>query len=181
MDTRNFELALEHLTHPSLISDFADDIISVLVRHAKDGDYTLPLAYYYTVQPSIKSSPALQSLFDAIARSSVIEAFEFSRAHADYMRRQLFQRLMFVVLDSKNGKETAERAFELTSLPFDAEEEEWFKEYLESGEGKRLKAAKDTLIMRRIATGHGPVVGDKASWATVLEGVKTGTGGRVQA
>ncbi|KAJ8108491.1 hypothetical protein ONZ43_g6408 [Nemania bipapillata] len=181
MDTRNFELALEHLTHPSLISDFADDIISVLVRHSKDGDYTLPLAYYYTVQPSIKSSSALQSLFDAIARSSVVEAFEFSRSHAEYMHRQLFQRLMFAVLDSKQGEDTAQRAFELTSLPFNADEEQWFKEYLESGEGKRLKAAKDTLIMRRIATGHGPVTGDKGSWATVLEGVKTGTGGRAQA
>ncbi|KAI1131464.1 nuclear pore complex assembly-domain-containing protein [Nemania abortiva] len=181
MDTRNFELALEHLTHPSLISDFADDIITVLVRHSKDGDYTLPLAYYHTVQPSLKSSTALQSLFDAIARTSLLEAFEFSRSHADFMHRQLFQRLIFVVLDSKNGDETAERAFELTSLPFNTDEEQWFREYLESGEGKRLKAAKDTLIMRRIATGHGAITGDKGKWATVLEGVKTGTGGRAQA
>ncbi|KAJ8120796.1 hypothetical protein O1611_g10272 [Lasiodiplodia mahajangana] len=181
MDTRNFELALEHLTHPSLISDFADHIITTLVQHSKEDDYTLPLAYYYTVQPSIKSPVALHSLFDAIARTSVLEAFEFTRAHADYMRRQLFQRLMFVVLDSKHGDVTASRSFELASLPFDTEEEQWFKEYLESGEGKRLKNAKDTLIMRRIATGQGAIAGDKGKWANVLEGVKTGSGGRPQA
>ncbi|KAI1117896.1 nuclear pore complex assembly-domain-containing protein [Nemania sp. NC0429] len=181
MDTRNFELALEHLTHPSLISDFADDIITVLARHSKDGDYTLPLAYYYTVQPSIRSSSALQSLFDAIARSNVVEAFSFSRSHAEYMRRQLFQRLIFVVLDAKPSDETAERAFELASLPLNTDEEQWFKEYLESGEGKRLKAAKDTLVMRRIATGHGAVTGEKGAWATYLEAVKTGSGGRAQA
>ncbi|KAI0554687.1 nuclear pore complex assembly-domain-containing protein [Xylaria curta] len=181
MDTRNFELALELLTHPSLISDFADDIITVLVRHSKDNDYTLPLAYYHTVQPSIQSSSALQYLFDAIARSSVLEAFEFSRSHADYMRRQLFQRLVTVTLDAGSKDETAaERAFELTSLPFDADEEQWFREYLESGEGKRLKTAKDTLVMRRIATGHGVATGDRGTWATVLEGFKTGSGGRAQ-
>ncbi|KAI1757714.1 nuclear pore complex assembly-domain-containing protein [Xylaria castorea] len=183
MDTRNFEIALQYLTHPSLISDFADDIITALVRHSKDHDYTLPLAYYHTVQPSIQSSNALQFLFDAIARSSVLEAFEFSRSHADYMRRQLFQRLVTVTLDSgsKEEDEAAERAFELTSLPFDADEEQWFKEYLESGEGKRLKTAKDTLVMRRIATGHGVTAGDRGAWATVLEGFKTGSGGRAQA
>ncbi|KAI1420420.1 nuclear pore complex assembly-domain-containing protein [Xylaria sp. FL1777] len=179
MDTRNFERALEHLTHPSLISDFADDIITVLVRLAKDGDYTLPLAYYHTVQPSIQSSSTLQSLFDAIAQSSVISAFEFSRSHADYMRRQLFQRLVLAVLDSRRSGEAAERAFELTSLPLDADEEQWFKECLESGEAKRFKTAKDTLLMRRIVTGHSISAGEKGSWATVLEGFKTGGGGRV--
>jgi len=181
MDAQKFELALEHLTHPSLISDFADDIITVLVRHAKDNDYTLPLAYYHTVQPSIKSSDALQLLFEAIARSSVLEAFEFSRSHADYMRRQLFHKLVSVVLESGPSEETAERAFELTSLPFDADEEQWFREYLESGEGKRLEAAKDTLLMRRIATGHAVASGEKGTWAILLEGFKTGNGGRAPA
>ncbi|KAI0509520.1 nuclear pore complex assembly-domain-containing protein [Xylaria bambusicola] len=179
MDTRNFELALEHLTHPSLISDFADDIITVLVHHAKDGDYSLPLAYYHTVQPSIQSSGALEALFDAVAQSNVMAAFDFSRSHADYMRRQLFQRLVLSVLGSGRGEEAAEKAFELTSLPLDADEEQWFRECLESGEAKRFKTAKDTLVMRRIVTGQSVGVNEKGSWATVLEGFKTGSGGRV--
>ncbi|KAI0142680.1 nuclear pore complex assembly-domain-containing protein [Xylariaceae sp. FL1272] len=179
MDSELFDTALEYLTHPSLISDFADDIITVLVRRVKDGDYTLPLAYYHTVQPSLQSSTALELIFDAMARSSVIEAFEFTRSHADYMRRQLFNRLVIAVLDSKKSQDSAERAFELTSLPFDEEEEQWFTECLESGEGKRSKSAKDTLLMRRIATGLPPAAGEKGTWATVLEGFKVGSGGRV--
>lgn len=181
MDTRNFELALERLTHPSLNADFADEIIIALARHAKDGDYSLPLAYYHTVQPSLRSSEAVQALFDATARCSVIEAFEFSRSHADYMRRPLFQRLVSAVLDpttQPGGEETADRAHELASLPLDADEEQWFLDYLERGEGKRLRAAKDTLIMRRIATGQGVPTSDKGGWATVLGGFKTGSGGR---
>ncbi|KAI0802921.1 nuclear pore complex assembly-domain-containing protein [Xylaria sp. FL0064] len=180
LDSRSFERALEHLTHPSLISDFADDIVTVLARSAaKDGDYTLPLAYYHTVQPSLKSSAAMEALFDAIARSSVVAGFEFARAHADFMRRQLFQRLVLVVLNSGRGEEAAERAFELTSLPLDEDEEQWFRECLESSEAKRLKTAKDTLLMRRIVTGDGVGAGEKGSWATLLEGFKAGSGGRV--
>ncbi|KAI1499107.1 nuclear pore complex assembly-domain-containing protein [Biscogniauxia marginata] len=181
MDAQSFELALEHLTHPSLVSEFADDILTVLVRHSKDGDYTLPLAYYHTVQPIIQSSPALELLFEALARSNVTEAFDFSRSHADFMRRRLFQKLVFSVLDSARDDESAERAFELTSLPFDAEEETWFTECLESGEAKRLNVAKDTLLMRRIATGNASFRGEKGTWAVVLEGFKKGSGGRVQA
>ncbi|GAP92609.2 putative nuclear pore complex assembly protein [Rosellinia necatrix] len=184
LDTRNFELALEHLTHPALISDFTDEILVALVRHAKDDDYTLALSYYHTVQPNIQSSAALQALFEAIARSSVIGGFDFSRSHADYMRRSLFQNLVAVVLDAEPDEDRASRAYELTSLPFDADEERWFREYLESGEGKKLKAAKDTLVMRRIATGHGGygiTGGDKGGWATVLEGFRTGSGGRTPA
>ncbi|KAI1171528.1 nuclear pore complex assembly-domain-containing protein [Nemania sp. FL0916] len=191
LDTRNFILALEHLTHPSLIPDFADDIITVLVRHAAkhhssntDGggaDYTLALAYYHTVQPSLRSPAALQALFDAVARASVVEAFEFARAHADTMRPQLFRRLIHVVLDPRPDEDVADRTFELASLPFDADEERWFRDYLEAGEGKRLKGAKDTIVMRRIATGRGALPADRPNWASILEGVKAGTGGRAQA
>ncbi|KAI1344369.1 nuclear pore complex assembly-domain-containing protein [Xylariaceae sp. FL0016] len=180
MDAQDFEAALTHLTHPSLIPEFADDIITVLIRHAKNGDYTLPLAYYHSVQPVLQDSSALRLLFDALARSSVIDALEFCRSHADYMRRQLFQRLVVVVLDSApaHKDELAAKAFELTSLPFDAQEELWFNECLESGEGKRLRAAKDTLLMRRIATGQATTGGEKGAWSVVLEGFKAGSGGR---
>lgn len=40
-------------------------------------------------------------------------------------------------------------------LPFDEEEEEWFEKYLLDGKGKGLFGAKDTVIVRRIATGRG--------------------------
>ncbi|KAI1385992.1 nuclear pore complex assembly-domain-containing protein [Hypoxylon trugodes] len=181
MDAQHFDVALQYLTHPSLEPDFVDDIITVLIRHAKNGDYTLPLAYYHSVQPIIQSSTALELLFGALAKSSVIDAFQFTRSHSDIMRHQLFQRLVLSVLESPRNDESAERARDLTSLPFDAEEEEWFKECLESGEGKRLATAKDTLLMRKIATGHVGSGGEAGTWAVVLEGFKTGSGGRAQA
>ncbi|KAI0008252.1 nuclear pore complex assembly-domain-containing protein [Xylariaceae sp. FL0662B] len=181
MDAKEFEVALQYLTHPSLQPDFVDDIITILVRNAVNGDFTLPLAYYHTVQPIVQSSPALELLFDALARTNVVEAFRFSRSHADFMRRQLFQKLVLSVLASPRNDESAERAFELSSLPLDAQEERWLEECLQSGEGKRLAVAKDTLIMRRIATGKGGLGGEKGTWGVVLEGFKTGSGGRPQA
>ncbi|KAI0891011.1 nuclear pore complex assembly-domain-containing protein [Annulohypoxylon nitens] len=181
MDALQFELALQYLTHPSLQPDFVDDIITVLVRHSKNGDYSLPLAYYHTVQPIIQSSAALELLFDSLARSSVVDAFQFSRSHADFMRRQLFQRLVLSVLGSTHNEGASEKALDLTSLPFDPQEEQWFKECLDGSEGKRLPVAKDTLLMRRIATGQTGYGGEAGTWAVVLEGVKTGSGGRTQA
>ncbi|KAL7619376.1 hypothetical protein AAE478_009914 [Parahypoxylon ruwenzoriense] len=181
MDAQKFDVALEYLTHPSLQPDFVDDIITALVRHAKNADFSLALAYYHTVQPVVESSSALGLLFDALAQSSVLDAFQFSRSHADFMRHQLFQRLVISVLEGPRNSESAERAFELTSLPFDAGEERWFKECLGSGEGKRLAVAKDTLLMRNIATGHSGHGSESGTWAAVLEGFKTGSGGRTQA
>ncbi|KAI5859845.1 nuclear pore complex assembly-domain-containing protein [Durotheca rogersii] len=178
MDAQKFDIALEHLAHPSLQPDFVDDILTVLVRQAKHSDFSLALAYYHTVQPVIQSSSALEHLFDALAQSSVPDAFQFSRSHADVMRRQLFQRLILSVLKASPSSASAERAFELTSLPFDAQEEQWFRECLEQGEGKRLPGAKDTLLMRKIATGQVGYGSDAGTWAVVLEGFKTGSGGR---
>ncbi|KAI0475681.1 nuclear pore complex assembly-domain-containing protein [Xylariaceae sp. FL0804] len=217
MDARSFGAALTHLTHPCLLPDFADDIIEVLVRHAArspssgdsdgdgggDADYSLPLAYYHAAQPVLRSPRALAALFDALARSSVAEAFAFARARADVERRALFQRLVTTVVggssssgggggkgpeaeskasrDGNNGgggERAAARAFELASLPLDADEERWFRECLEAGPGKRLRAARDTLLMRRIATGEAPRAGEKGTWGVVLEGFKTGSGGR---
>ncbi|KAH9905606.1 nuclear pore complex assembly-domain-containing protein [Xylariomycetidae sp. FL2044] len=182
MDSLNFDVALEYLTHPSLTPDFTDDIITILVRHAqKTRDFTLPLAYYHTTQPNLRSSIALEALFKALAASSVTDAFEFSRAHADTMRKTLFQRLILYVLENPGVDTSADRAYELTSLSFDADEERWFQEYLESGAGKRSKLAKDTLLMRRIATGDAKMRGEKGTWAVILEAFKAGSGGRAVA
>ncbi|KAI4861331.1 nuclear pore complex assembly-domain-containing protein [Hypoxylon rubiginosum] len=181
MDNQSFDVALQYLTHPSLQPDFVDDIVSVLVRHAPDGDYSLPLAYYQTVQPLVQSPSTLELLFRTLARSSIVDAFQFSRSHADFMRRQLFQRLVLTALESAGGDESGERALSLISLPFDAHEEQWFKECLESGEGKRLAVARDALLMRKIATNQATFGSETGTWAVVLEGFKAGSGGRVQA
>lgn len=42
---------------------------------------------------------------------------------------------------------------ELIGLPLDQNEEEWFEESLLHGRGRSLRGAKDTVMMRRLATG----------------------------
>ena len=42
----------------------------------------------------------------------------------------------------------------MISLPLDKDEENWFEEFLEEGNGRILAGANDTLIMRAIASGR---------------------------
>jgi hypothetical protein len=181
MDRHAFALALEYLTHPSLLPEFADDIVVALVRRvaSKDRDYTLPLAYWHTVQPVLKTPAAVEMLFDALAHAEPHEALRFSRAKPDATREQLFRRLVVTVLSGAGTDEVAEHASELASLPLDPIEERWFVDCLSRGEGKGFKAARDTLLMRRIALGEGlPTGGERGTWSVVMEAFKIGSGGR---
>ncbi|KAK3305763.1 nuclear pore complex assembly-domain-containing protein [Chaetomium strumarium] len=157
MDRKEFKFALEHLAHPSLPSEFADDIITVLVRHAKADDYSLPLAYYHTVQPVLQTAEALELLFGALARTSVTEALYLSRSWPDHTRQQLFGKLVSSVLEHPEA--VGARGKELVSLPLTGAEEKWFQEYMASGEGKKSKNAKAVVQMRQVVTGRhrGPV------------------------
>jgi hypothetical protein len=150
------------------------------VRHAEKDDYSLVLAYWHTVQPALKSSSALELLFGALARTSINEAFSMTRTHPPHARRMLFEKLIASVLDGKGGKHAANRAVELISLPLDETEEQWFEEYLSTGEGKGLKRAKDTMLMRKVATGRYSEAaiekGLSGQWAPILDGLKSGIG-----
>jgi hypothetical protein len=152
------QFALEHLAHPSLPSEFADDIITVLVRHAKADDYSLPLAYYHTTQPVLQTSSALELLFGALARTSVTEALYFSRTYPEHTRQQLFEKLVASVLEHPEA--VGARGKELVSLPLTGAEEKWFQEYVAVGEGRKNKNAKGVAQMRQVVTGRqrGPVV-----------------------
>jgi len=186
MDAADFDHALEYLTHPSLVPEFADEIITALARigsttQTGGEDYSPVLAYYYTMQPVLKTATATNVLFDAISESSVSEALRYSRARSQFMREQLFKRLVLSVVDvseADDTEEAADRAFELTSAGLDAQEEDWFRDALLSSEGKKVRVAKDTLLMRRIARGDAGPVSEKGAWSSVLEGFKKGSGGR---
>lgn len=115
---------------------------------------SLPLAYYHTVQPTFQSSGAVKKLFLAIAHMSVTEAYLFCQGQTDASHSHLFEALIAVVLSGSPDEITAARAVELVNLPFKPGEEDLFETYLTSGEGRSLKRAKDTLMMRRIATGR---------------------------
>lgn len=166
------------MAHPSLISDFADDIIIALVEHATDGDYDLALAYFHTVQPVLKTSRALELIFGAIAQTNVTEALLYSRTFPEHTREQLFRQMVAETLGNKS-----DQADELAFLPFDSVEEAWFEEYLSTGDGRNLKKAKDTLLVRKIASDRfGEIRTQRTSsqWGPVLEGIKLGIEGQLE-
>ncbi|CAI4215578.1 unnamed protein product [Parascedosporium putredinis] len=179
LDRHEFKAALEYISHPSLMPDFADDIIIAFARHSDDP--SLALSYFHTVQPVLKTPQALTLVFDAMADSSVAQAFHYSRTYPEHTRQLLFQRLITSVLDSPAGDEAGQRGLELISLALDADEEAWFEEYLTTDLAKH-KRARDTLVMRRIVTGKlEEAVTQKGlggQWASILEGMRQGLGNR---
>lgn len=191
MATDNPQVALQYLTHPSLIPTFPDEILEVLVRHAKNNDLSLPLAYYHTVQPTLTNQQAIEGLFSAMARTSVTEAFYFSRGQPGYGRRHMFEMLIALVLKNSPKDTIADRSIELVNLPLTQEEDQWFEEYLTQGEGRSIRKAQDTLMIRRIGTGKftesvsaGQINGRAMSgldWHTISEAIKDGLGPRSQA
>ncbi|KAM0279155.1 hypothetical protein ACHAO9_011818 [Fusarium lateritium] len=179
LDHQDFSRALEYICHPSLIPDFADDIITVLVRSASDHDYSIALSYFHAVQPILKTSAALELLFDAMAHTNVSEALFYSRTYPPHTRELLFNRLIAAVLDGQS-EDYSERATQLAFLPFDNPEEKWFEEYLLNGNGKNHKKAKDTLVIRKIACDQFADVSKirhGGQWAGILEGIKGGISG----
>ncbi|KAJ9158029.1 Protein ELYS [Coniochaeta hoffmannii] len=155
MDRNEFKFALEYLAHPSLPSEFPDEIVTILVRHAKDNDYSLPLAYYHTTQPVFKTSEALDLLFGALVSTSITEALFFSRKCPEHTRRLLFEKLVSTTLVQQEQSLGGVKTKELVGLPLDSFEEAWFQEYLTSGEGSKLKLAASTIETRQIITGLG--------------------------
>lgn len=174
--------ALEYISHPSLIPDFADDIITVLVRSAEDHDYSIALSYFYAVQPILKTSAALELLFNAMAHTNISEALFYSRTYPPHTREMLFSQLIAAVLDG-SSEDFSDRATELAFLPFDKSEEAWFEEYLLHGNGKNHKKAKDTLVIRKIACDQFAEVSkirNGGQWSGILEGIKGGISGHAE-
>jgi hypothetical protein len=175
LDQQEFEDALEYIAYPSLIPDFADDIITALVRNGED---SLALSYYYTVQPILSTSTALELLFEAMARNDATEALFFLRTQPEYIQETLFQRLISLALgDSQNA-----RVQDVAFLPFTTEEEAWFEQYLLHGAGKNIKKSKDTLLVRKLADNKFDELkqmrGNSGSWGPIVEGIRSGTDGQ---
>lgn len=52
------------------------------------------------------------------------------------------------------GQTRSRRAMELVGLPLDEDEEQWFEDVLLQGNASTLPGSKDTVMMRRLATGR---------------------------
>jgi hypothetical protein len=146
--------AIEYLTEPSIIPTFPDEILYALtLSHLPKHDDGLVIAYYHTACPPLASEKVQRSFFETLCRASVTEAFYFTRKYDETRRCKYLELLIHFVLNTSAGQTRSNRAMELIGLPFDNKEEEWFEESLLRGRGRNWHGAKDTVMMRRLATG----------------------------
>lgn len=147
------------------------------MRHAPNDGDSLALSYFYTVQPVLKSSAALELLFSAMSRTNASEALLYSRTHPENTRELLFRQLLATIFDSDRGGDISS---DLAFLPLEPTEEAWFEDYLLNGGGKGTKKAKETLLARKIASDQFAEVSKQrvgGPWAAVLQGIKGGIEG----
>ncbi|EED14591.1 conserved hypothetical protein [Talaromyces stipitatus ATCC 10500] len=155
LDRLEFQLALQYLTEPSLIPTLPDEILHVLtLQKLPRQDDSLAIAYYLTVSPPLESEKVQLSYFQTLCRASLTEAFYFSRKYDDDRRKRFLEHLILFVHKTPAGDLRGQRAIELLGLPLDEEEESWFEEYLLNGKVVALSGTRDTVLMRRLATGN---------------------------
>ena len=155
LDRGHLSNAVDCLTDPSLTPTFPDEILYTLIKHEKPDD-GLAMSYFLTVSPPLSNDKVLKSYFDLLATTNVTEAYIFATQQSEDKRRTLFENLIVNVLSKSDIENRAARAVELVGLPFTPEEESWFEECLLYGQAAQLTNAKDTAIVRRIATNKEP-------------------------
>lgn len=153
LDRAQFSRALEHLTDPSLALPFADEVLLTLLKHPKC-DSSLAAAFYISVSPPLKDRKTLDAYFELLSSNSLVEAYYFARRQDELNHETLFERLVAKVHQEKAGHARAARATLLAGLPFSSAEEGWFEDFLLDGKGSKLPGAKDSVMVRRIATGR---------------------------
>ncbi|CAI7614119.1 unnamed protein product [Penicillium bialowiezense] len=155
MDRLDFRRAVEFLAEPSLIPTFPDEILYALtLTQLPKHDNSLAIAYYLTAAPPLASSKVRAAFFEALARSNITEAFYFTRKYDEGHRQAFFEQLVEFVHKTVPGQTRSRRAMELVGLPLDDDEEQWFEDVLLQGNASTLPGAKDTVMMRRLATGR---------------------------
>jgi len=154
LDHCQWSRALEHLIDPSVpVLTFPDEILLTLIRHPKC-DNNLAMAYYLTLHPPLQNKETLDAYFDMLCDTSIVEAYRFGQKQAETNHKALFEVLIHSVHSEAAGDKRAGRALLLIGLPFTEEEETWFEECLLHGSASKCPGAKDSVLMRRIATGN---------------------------
>ena len=146
------KLALELLTDPSLTPTFSDQILYTLLQNSKL-DKSLAMAYNITVSPPLQDQKTLTAYFSFLSDTNIVYAYHFCQNRIVSQRKALFEKLILSALSSE-GEHTASRAETLIGLPFTDEEVGWFEDFLLHGKGSSCHGAKDSVVMRRIATGR---------------------------
>jgi hypothetical protein len=206
LDHLEFRTAVEHLSHPSIIPTFPDEILYTLMKGrdrlpsigvAKGtADDILPLAYYNCVKPPLDDEKTRNEFAKYLSGRNVTETYYWIRDRPDHEHKQLLEILMEQTLERSSwsrGEEAQlytreEKAVEFVSLPFNDEEEEFIEKFLTEGKGRTYVGAQDTVLMRRIAMGRLADVANEAgargqrhgnvNWEMLKDGVKQGLGPR---
>ncbi|GLI75477.1 hypothetical protein PoHVEF18_003731 [Penicillium ochrochloron] len=184
LDRLEFRRAIEFLAEPSLIPTFPDEILHVLtLSQLPKHDDSLAIAYYLTAAPPLATEKVQRAFFETLCRSNVTEAFYFTRKYDESQRRSYFEQLVEFVHKTPAGQTRSKRAMELVGLPLGEDEEEWFEETLLHGSARSFPGAKDTVMMRRLATGQMSGLGteleslggkkvDGLNWDTLRESMR---------
>ena len=210
LDHLMFETAVQHLTHPSIIQTFPDEILLALLRKGDRGDGEnagpkrandpLPLAYFDCARPPLQDARTRREFAKYISARNVTEAWFWIKSRPEHERRELLEILIDTTLftevsnhldhTARNKYPQSDRAMELVALPFEEEEDKWLETYLTEGKGRLHAGAQDTVLMRKMATGKLADVGKEGgyrgrrhyglSWEVLREGVKKGLGPRVR-
>ena len=91
-------------------------------------------------------------LFAQLIRTNVTGAYNLAKQNPSHQR--LFEQLVLSIHDEDASEARAQRALQLIGLPFTEEEETWFEESLLHGRAAKSLGAKDSVLMRRLATGN---------------------------
>jgi hypothetical protein len=110
------------------------------------------MAYYTSIRPPLATEEVVSAFFDLLIDTNVTEAYTFAKRSQRH--RNLFESLVKAVHEEEAGDRRAQRAAELIGLPFDEEESKWFEDCLLHGVAAKSPGAKDTVLMRRLATGN---------------------------
>jgi Nuclear pore complex assembly len=152
LDQGHAKQALEPLTDPSLTPTFSDQILYTLLQNSKV-DISLVMGYYITVSPPLDDQKTLRAYFSFLCDTNLVHAYHFCQTRAGSERESLFEQLVLAALSPKDDQHVL-RAEALISLPFTEMEMHWFEDFLLHGKGSSLHGAKDSVVMRRIATGR---------------------------
>jgi hypothetical protein len=155
LDHGQTEHALELLTDPSLNQTFSDQILYTVLQNPKV-EKSLALTYNATVCPPLDDRKTLDAYFGLLCETNIPFAYIFCQSRATLQRKELFENLVIAVLSSGRNQ-AASRAESLIQLPFNDEEIQWFEDCLLRGNAQSCHGAKDTVTIRRIATGKASV------------------------
>jgi hypothetical protein len=203
LDHAQYSVAVSHLTHPSIIPTFPDEILSTLLRAQnalgspsprKNGIEMLPLAYFDCVNPPLEDKNVRREWARYLALRNVGEMYTWLHSRPAHEQEDLLEILVQNCLENNSStpsqhNDASSRAEEFVQLPLSQKEDEWLEYFLTKGKGRTLQNALDTVLLRRIARGRlAGMAGEMGvrgmrvegvNWEILREGVKKGLGPRM--